>query len=93
VEIITVTHEWMSRADCNNLPSAWWTETDMSNPSYMWKTTENEVAVEICRTCPVRDDCLIYCLDNERTGLPHRWGIYAGITPANRHKLQVSLSA
>ena len=81
---------WMARADCRDMPTGWWTDTDMSVHSNMWNTTENHLAIEICQTRPVAQECLLYCISKERTGLPHRWGIYAGLTPAKRHRLITS---
>jgi hypothetical protein len=39
-------------------------------------------AKAVCRECPVRTQCLAYALENEE-----RWGIWGGMTPAERKRL------
>lgn len=80
--------DWMTESVCADYPTHWWTDTDMTRHAHMWRTTENRIAVNICNQCPVKRECLELSLTTEgTTGLPHRWGIYAGFTPAERQKL------
>lgn len=49
-------------------------------------TREQARAKEICRTCPVRDECLSYGMEHDEHGV---WG---GLTPAERGQLRRKLS-
>ncbi|HEY9410657.1 MAG TPA: WhiB family transcriptional regulator [Jiangellaceae bacterium] len=40
-------------------------------------------AVRVCRSCPVRVECLQYALDNNE-----RWGIWGGVTERTRRRMR-----
>lgn len=82
---------WMTDAACKELPPRWWTETDMTRPASMWQTDENKLALLICADCPVRRKCCEYSAVMDRSHLPHIWGIWGGLTPAQRHRTRSSL--
>lgn len=43
-------------------------------------------AKRICDACPVKAQCLQVAMDNEKTAR-YRWGIWGGLTPAERHEV------
>ncbi len=47
-----------------------------------------KAAVRICRTCPVRGDCLNDALTRERDlDVRHRYGVFGGLTPRQRTRV------
>jgi WhiB family redox-sensing transcriptional regulator len=70
-----IAHAWMEYAACADLP------TDLFFPEPGKHAPKQ--ALEACRRCPVRDDCLEYALGFEL--LP---GIFAGLSQRQRAQLQ-----
>lgn len=63
-----------------------WNDRDTHNPG-------QELALALCRHCPVRRQCLDYEMDYERThpGSAHGqfFGIWGGTTPQQRKRLRL----
>lgn len=71
-------------AACSSVPEAVadrvFFSTDPRDRSY---------AVGVCEGCPVREACLRMALDAERgTGVYERHGVFGGLTPIERFRLQ-----
>ncbi|MES5383887.1 WhiB family transcriptional regulator [Mycolicibacterium conceptionense] len=67
-----MTDYWQARAACaQHRPSRW--DTDQPDPG----------ALNICRTCPVKTQCLQDALDNDETH-----GVRGGLTPDQRTALK-----
>jgi WhiB family redox-sensing transcriptional regulator len=68
---------WMDAANCTEIaPDAWFPEKGaVSNLTYQ--------AVEVCKTCPVRQRCLDYAIDNEI-----RFGTWGGKTAEQRARMK-----
>lgn len=71
-------------AACSSMPEAVadrvFFSTDPRDRSY---------AVGVCGGCPVREACLRMALDAERgTGVYERHGVFGGLTPIERFRLQ-----
>jgi WhiB family transcriptional regulator, redox-sensing transcriptional regulator len=63
--------EWQADAGCRDRPTSWWFP-DLEQD-------DTEQAVAICRSCPVRNDCLLHAVTKgEWTGI---WG---ALTPSQR---------
>lgn len=71
--------EWRDRAACLGKPMAWW-----YGDQFM-----SRVAVAVCKSCPVRRECLADALDEEGGGGSRieRHGIRGGMTPPQRAAL------
>lgn len=67
-------HEWHHRAACQGERTALFFAYDLD---------VQEEAKRICRTCPVRRECLRDALDRR-----DRYGIWGGFNPQERKKLQ-----
>jgi hypothetical protein len=67
--------DWRKQAACKNLPTEWWFP-DVGGEGAMAK------AVEICKTCPVKEPCLDWAIAHEDNGI---WG---ATTPLQRKKLR-----
>lgn len=74
--------EWADRALCGSSgwPDAWFPEK--ARPGDIVPTA---YATNICRRCPVRNECLEYALRHESGA--YRWGIYGGLSPEQRRRL------
>lgn len=71
--------DWHHRAACAGYePELWWADTDSPRAQ--------AAAVDICRACPVRQECLRHAL-----ALPEREGIWGGLLPYQRKRLAVYL--
>lgn len=66
--------DWMRHAACLSA------DTDIFYPSNgaAWK------ALKYCESCPVVSDCLKYALRFERSDGLNVYGVYGGMTPAQR---------
>jgi WhiB family redox-sensing transcriptional regulator len=69
---------WVDHAACRPHPTSWWYQRH--------DALETELALSICRTCPVRAACLDEALDAETD---HRYGIVGGTTPSDRDRLEL----
>ena len=69
---------WYENAACRGLPTQWWFPIEANV-----NATENKTARNICRSCPVVDECLEYAMRYplNHIALP---GIYAGMTERER---------
>ena len=78
IRIEPETRDWTTNAACNGYPPELWFPADSD-------TETQAEAVRICRTCPVRRDCLIDAMTAE-TGrrASARWGIWGGYGPVER---------
>jgi hypothetical protein len=79
-------HEWMEDAACSEpgMDTALWTERETGT---QWGAGEQATAIMVCRNCPVRRQCFDWIMTVEvgaRKG-EDRWGIFAGLTPQQRH--------
>ena len=66
--------DWQPQAACIGKPTAWW----FPDSTGQWGIYD--AARQICRHCPVANDCLNYAIAG---GLTH--GMYGGLTPDERH--------
>lgn len=51
---------------------------------HVWATARS-----LCRQCPVRQDCLDYAVSHETIGF-RRYGMFGGMTPAERERYAAS---
>lgn len=78
---------WHTRAECR--PELW-RDPDLWFPG-AYERAELRDAVEICLTCPVRQDCLDAALEAEGAAARNsRYGVWGGLTPGQRHRLYVN---
>lgn len=81
--------EWMKSAACaimckyNGFSNDWWFPDQGDIP-----TIHTQIAVNTCKTCPVRGDCLEYAQDNR---IEH--GIWGGLTQAQRTRRRNTAAA
>lgn len=68
--------EWRNKAACRQHPLDWW-----------FGDSNETVAIQICRRCPVRTDCLRYSLE-----FSDLHGIWAGLTQRQRRTLQLRIA-
>lgn len=69
---------WMDEAGCAGIGSDWWyppARRDGSDDS-------GREAKRVCRSCPVRVECLEYAL-----AINEEFGIWGGLTPGERRKI------
>jgi len=75
--------KWTELALCDNQDTnIWFPETD--DPEYAEKVT---VAVNLCNSCSVRKECLIYAIR-----MNEDFGIWGGKTPRQRRKISRDLN-
>jgi len=74
-----VSHDqaWVAAAACRGKPTSWWFPA-------RGDVFAAQVALTICRTCPVRCECLAEAVELE--DVPY--GIRGGLLPRQRHGLQ-----
>ena len=78
IRIEPETRDWTTNAARNGYPPELWFPADSD-------TETQAEAVRICRTCPVRRDCLIDAMTAEKgRQTSTRWGIWGGYTPVER---------
>ena len=70
---------WLDDAGCRGKPTWWWF------PDRGPRSLETELALSICRTCPVRQRCLDAALELEESG--SRVGIVGGLLAYQREQL------
>ena len=85
--MITPQEDWPDQAKCRDSkydPELWFSEV----PGKSRIATEHrEYAKAICGLCPVRQQCLDLAMAHESGSHWHRFGIYGGLTPAERARL------
>ncbi|MFB7711635.1 WhiB family transcriptional regulator [Streptomyces sp. NPDC056105] len=71
--------DWRTRATCRQVdPETMFPDNDKAGI---------EEARDVCRPCPVRQECLRSVLHWEgNRGKDMRWGIFAGLTPQQRQR-------
>lgn len=83
-----MTDQWWLRAACSpeNRPAhiPGWIWTDLPTPTGQWGSGIQRRAVQICRGCPVRQECFEDVMKYESGSRSLRHGIWAGYTPAQR---------
>lgn len=67
---------WMDEADCAGIGSDWW------YPRAREDGVIGAQAKRVCRSCPVRLECLEYALE-----IKDGFGIWGGLTPKERSKI------
>jgi hypothetical protein len=71
--------DWRDLAACRGHPSRWWW--------FSADPTAVELARRVCSACPVAGPCLAEALAEEAES-PWRYGLRAGMTPAQRSSLR-----
>jgi WhiB family redox-sensing transcriptional regulator len=67
---------WFDAAACKGQDASLW------HPDGFRNQREAAKAIAICRTCPVRTDCLEHALANDE------WlGVWGGTQPSERHRI------
>ena len=66
--------DWRTRAACRDEDPEWWFPTKDRDTT--------ELALDVCRDCPVRQQCLQHAIDHDE-----RWGIFGGYTRDQRATL------
>jgi Transcription factor WhiB len=66
---------WLEHASCRGRPTAWWFSSDQFDQA---------VAVSVCRSCPVRCECLAEAMELERGEIGGRHGVRGGLTARQR---------
>ena len=87
--------DWWNRAACApHLRPAWATAELWTEPPrrHGWGAGPQAWAIRICRSCPVREQCLRDALRTE-SATSWRWGVWAGLTPQQREDLGAKAAA
>lgn len=71
--------EWMTRAACQEIP----TDIFFPQPGRIGAAQAKQ-AIKVCRSCPVREECLAYAMSFPDRSLPGIWG---GTTERERSRL------
>jgi WhiB family redox-sensing transcriptional regulator len=71
-------HSWHDRAACRDEDPERFFPTGTTGPA----ATQISLAKRICARCPVREACLEWALAGER------WGVWGGLTEAERSALR-----
>jgi len=86
---MTTSTKWLDRAKCKDEPTSTFYEDSLKDGRDV--TDENlhlSVIDFFCERCPVRRPCLALALESEGSAPPkHRFGIKAGLTPAQRYSV------
>jgi WhiB family redox-sensing transcriptional regulator len=75
--IAVVVSNWLERASCRGRDQSWWFAP--------LDSFEAQTARAVCRSCPVRAQCLDEALELEGE---HAYGIRAALDPAQRRALR-----
>lgn len=83
---------WRERAACRGYPLRWWFPVSRRGRRpdrhlVIVSELERAQALELCATCPVRDDCLDYAIRYDEVGI---WG---GTTDRERRRIRRSRAA
>lgn len=65
---------WQKEAACQD-----------EDPEMFFMKGMKDLALQVCNTCPVINECLVYTLNNEREGL--RYGVAGGTDVRRRAKI------
>jgi WhiB family redox-sensing transcriptional regulator len=76
---ILVPGDWARQAACAPHPKEWWFPD--GDRRTIWHQSAR--AKTICKTCPVREECLAYALENDE-----RYGIWGGTSQRERKRLR-----
>ena len=66
--------DWRKHAACNGFPTRWW---------FPERGGRLDLPSFICRSCPVKDDCLSYAMDENITH-----GVWGGVSESGRRRLR-----
>lgn len=72
---------WMETALCREIGGDFWHPDEGEGQTYATNR-----ALEICRDCPVRVQCLSYAMNNNEM-----LGVWGGTTPSERKRMRRSL--
>ena len=72
--------EWQLRARCRGLPTAIFFASDGERGER--RVAHEEQAKKVCRSCPVRRECLHYAVTSAEA-----WGIWGAMTPIERRRI------
>ncbi len=74
------TRSWDDDAACKGHPDLPWFPPDKDElEGQDWSSFLYSIARPICTTCPCREECLNYALENKIT-----YGMWGGLTPEER---------
>jgi WhiB family redox-sensing transcriptional regulator len=77
-----VIEPWRHQAACNNRPTDYWFPEQSRTTTTI--TPANQLAITICHTCPVQQQCLTWALTK-----PETHGIWGGLTAEQRRQLHL----
>lgn len=69
---------WYDRAACAGMSS------DIFYPN-RYDEDDSQFALTVCGACPVRQQCLDEAIEIEEDAVTRRYGIFGGMTPAERY--------
>lgn len=69
--------DWSQQGDCRHYDPEWWFPPKGDNRQTL------DVAIGICRECPVQDACLAYALEHNE-----QYGVWGGLTTNERRALR-----
>lgn len=72
---------WADEAACKESP---WKDAWHPNDTPLANQQATEYALEVCKTCPVRAECLAFAI---KVGPSGAWGIYGGTTHDQRKRM------
>jgi WhiB family redox-sensing transcriptional regulator len=81
-EITKPNYDWIADAACKGHPRDWWFPDFPVNKKVYIKMRQ---AIEICRQCPVNEECLNHALEWEQ------FGIWGGVTERRRMAMRRSI--
>lgn len=70
----TAERPWLTQAACANTPTTLF---------YPERGEHHSAAIAVCNTCPVKNECLQWALDNNET-----FGVWGGTTASERRRIQ-----
>lgn len=76
---LLVPGDWVHDAACAPHPKEWWFPD--GDRRTIWHQSAR--AKTICNTCPVREECLAYAIENDE-----RYGIWGGTSQRERRRLR-----
>lgn len=77
-------YDWTLKARCRGVDPEWF--FPKGDPNGL--THGERRAKAICTACPVRRECLAYCLEHEGlVARDYKFGIWGGTTPSERRRV------